>query len=79
MDNLEKLFESISGVLKVPVDSIDMRTNQDSVENWDSLAMVNIVAELEEVFDVQFGILEIAEFHSVEIIKLILMEKGITF
>ena len=79
VDNLEKLIESVSGVLRVPADSIDMSTNQDSVEKWDSLAMVNLVTELEAVFDVQFDILEIAEFHSVEIIKLILMEKGIIF
>ena len=79
VDNLEILIETVSGVLGVPAASIDMSSNQDSVEKWDSLSMVNLVTELETIFGVQFDILEISEFHSVEIIKLILMEKGITF
>ena len=79
MSNIDKLIESIAGVLGVSVDSIDESSNQDSLEGWDSLAMVNLVTELETVFDVQFDILEIAEFHSVEIIKLVLIEKGIQF
>ena len=79
MNNIEKLIESVAGVLGVSVDSIDESSNQDSLEGWDSLAMVNLVTELETVFGVQFDILEIAEFHSVEIIKLVLMEKGIQF
>ena len=41
--------------------------------------MVNLVTELEALFEVEFNILEIAEFHNVEIIKLVLMEKGIEF
>ena len=79
MSNVEKLVKSVSGVLGVAVESINENSNQDNIEKWDSLAMVNLVTELEAVFDVQFDILEIAEFHSVEIIKLVLMEKGIQF
>jgi acyl carrier protein len=79
MSNVEKLVESVSGVLGVAVESINENSNQDNIEKWDSLAMVNLVTELETVFDVQFDILEIAEFHSVEIIKLVLIEKGIQF
>lgn len=79
MNNLEKLIESVAGALGIMADSIDMNSNQDSVEKWDSLAMVNLVTELETTFGVQFDILEIADFHSVEIIKLILIEKGISF
>jgi len=79
MSNAEKLVKSVSGVLGVAVESINENSNQDNMEKWDSLAMVNLVTELETVFDVQFDILEIADFHSVEIIKLVLMEKGIQF
>ena len=79
MTNLEKLIESVAGALGIPADCIDMNSNQDSVEKWDSLAMVNLVTELETIYGVQFDILEIADFHSVEIIKLILIEKGISF
>ena len=79
MDNWRKLIESIAGVLDVPVGSIDALSSQDTIEGWDSMAMVNLVTELEALFEVEFDILEIAEFHNVEIIKLVLMEKGIEF
>ena len=79
MDNWRKLIESIASVLDVPVGSISALSSHDTIEGWDSLTMVNLVTELEALFEVEFNILEIAEFHNVEIIKLVLMEKGIEF
>ena len=79
MDNWRKLIESIASILDVPVGSIDALSSQDTIEGLDSMAMVNLVTELEALFEVEFDILEIAEFHNVEIIKLVLIEKGIEF
>jgi len=79
MDNWRKLIESIASILDVPVGSIDALSSQDTIEGWNSMAMVNLVTELEALFEVEFDILEIAEFHNVEIIKLVLIEKGIEF
>ena len=73
------MIESTASVLDVPVGSIDALSSQDTIEGWDSMAMVNLVTELKALFEVEFNILEIAEFHNVEIIKLVLMEKGIEF
>lgn len=79
MDNWRKLIEAAEGILNVPSGSIDGNSGQDNIESWDSLAMVNLVTELQSIFEVEFDILEIAEFHNIEIIKLVLMEKGIDF
>jgi len=79
MNNEELLFNSIAEVLGVPKSSINEKSSQDNIEKWDSLAIVNMVTELELVFEVQFDILEIVEFYSVEIIKLILIDKGLKF
>ena len=79
MSNEEILFNSISEVLGVPRSVINEKSSQDNIEKWDSLAIVNMVTELELVFEVQFDILEIVEFYSVEIIKLILIDKGLKF
>jgi len=79
MNNHEKLLLAMSGVLNVPVELINDHSDHDSLRGWDSLAMVNLVTELETLFDVSFGILEIAEFKSVRIIKLILETKGVAF
>ncbi len=77
MNNHEKLMLALSGVLNIPVEQINDDSDQDSLPGWDSLAMVNLVMELETVFNVSFELLEIAEFRSVRIIKLFLESKGI--
>ena len=43
------------------------------------IGMVNLITELEQVFEVSFDILEMAEMHNLEIIKTILSEKGVAF
>lgn len=77
MNNHEKLMLALSGVLNIPVEQINDDSDQDSLPGWDSLAMVNLVMELETVFNVSFELLEIAEFRSVRIIKLFLESKGV--
>lgn len=79
MNNHEKLILAISDVLNVPVDIINDDSDKDSLPGWDSLAMVNLVMELETIFDISFDLLEIAEFKSVCIIKLFLEDKGVSF
>lgn len=79
MNNHEKLILAISDVLNVPVDLINDDSDQDSLPGWDSLAMVNLVMELETLFNISFDILEIAEFKSVRIIKLFLETHGVAF
>jgi len=79
MGNHNKLFEVIASALNVDSASINDESSPDTVAEWDSTAMVHLVMELEQVFNVQFDILEIADFHSVEIIKTVLTEKGVIF
>ena len=79
MGNHNKLFEVIASALNVDSASINDGSSPDTVAGWDSTAMVHLVMELEQVFNVQFDILEIADFHSVEIIKTVLTEKGVIF
>jgi acyl carrier protein len=75
----QKLFRVLAEVLKVDVASINETSSPDSIPTWDSLAMVSLVVELEQVFGVQFDILEIADFRNIAIIKTVLMEKGVEF
>lgn len=74
-----QLFRVFADVLKVEIASVTEASSPETIPNWDSLATVNLVAELEQAFGVQFDILEIVEFHSVAIVKSILMEKGVAF
>lgn len=79
MNNEEKLFRTIAGVLNVDPATVTEASSPSTIPGWDSLAMVNLVAELEAAFGVEFDILEIADFHNVQIIKTTLIDKGVTF
>lgn len=79
MDNSEKLIELVSCILRISPKSIDEDCNQDNAKDWDSMVTVSLVTELEAVFGVQFDILEISEFNSVNNIKNALIRKGIKF
>lgn len=79
MDNQKQLFRAFADVLKVDIESLDEASSPDTIRTWDSLAVVNLVCELEQIFGVQFDILEIADFRNIGIIKSILMEKGVVF
>jgi len=79
MRNLDKLISSVAGILDVSADIINENSSRDNVLQWDSLAMVDLITELEILFGVQFDILEIAEFNSVKNIKISLEDKGVSF
>ena len=79
MNNEQKLHQAVADVFHVDVSAITDMSSQDTIPKWDSLGMINLVAELERVFAVEFDILEMADFRNVSIIKSILAEKGINF
>ena len=79
MDSRQRLFQAVADVFKVDVTSINEASSPDTVPAWDSLAVVNLVTELQDAFGVEFDILEIADFHNVGIIKSVLIEKGVEF
>lgn len=79
MNNHTLLLETIGAVFEVAPESLTDASSPDTIPKWDSLRLVNLVAELEVVFRVQFDILEIADFQNLGIIKSILIEKGVPF
>lgn len=79
MNNEQILFQAIADVFRVDVATVSENSSPDSIPKWDSLGMVHLVTELEQVFGVQFDLLEIADFRNTAIIKSILAEKGVRF
>lgn len=57
------------------LDAVDSSCSQDSCESWDSMGQLNLVAELEDAFDVSFDPEEIATMKSVADILCILNSK----
>lgn len=50
----------------------------DQVANWDSLAMVQLIAELQSRFGIQFDLGEIEKLGSYEEIRAALVRKGVS-
>ena len=71
----EKLKKIMTSVFEVPVEEINENSSPDSIENWDSLRLLNLVSALEEEFEVEFEDEEIAEMISYKLVRLILREK----
>jgi acyl carrier protein len=46
--------------------NVDMNTEKDMVQEWDSLNHLNLVVELENAFDLGLTMQEIEEMHSVK-------------
>lgn len=68
----------MSAVFGVPISAIGDNTSQQTLEQWDSLNHMKLVAALEEEYDVTFLDSEILEMHNHKLIDLILREKKAT-
>lgn len=64
-----KLKNIMSAVFEVSVDKINDESSPDSIENWDSLNLMNLVVSIEEEFNIQFDDDEIADMLNFKLIK----------
>lgn len=62
----EKILNIMKSVFGV--DDIDFTVSQENCEQWDSLAQLNLVVELEDAFDITFEPEEIGEMKSFSVI-----------
>ena len=64
-------------VLGIPAASITDDTSPDNTPQWDSLQAMNLVAALEEAFDVKLSTKEILSMRDVGLAKKVLRAKGV--
>jgi acyl carrier protein len=67
----------VARVFGVASDSIDASSSPESVEGWDSMGHLNLVAALEEAFGVSIDIGDAMEMVSVQRIREILSAYGV--
>jgi len=79
MDNYNKLLTIFSELFSVPATSLSDESTKETVEGWDSMGTVNLVAELEGAFQISFDLLEVGEFNSIGAVKEIMANKGVQF
>ena len=67
-DCLLQVRQIVADIFGVPIDSVTADSSPESIENWDSMAHLNLVLSLEQAFGVNFPPDEIAELISVSAI-----------
>ena len=72
----DKLIELFAEELSVPASLLSDQSSPDTVEQWDSLAAMRLVAALEAEFGVRFTTKEIMKMRTVGIARSVLKEKG---
>lgn len=61
-----KIIELLAEVLEMDISEIANDLSQENCSKWDSLQHLNIMVELEEVFELSFEPEEIADMVSIE-------------
>ncbi|MBI3506492.1 MAG: acyl carrier protein [Proteobacteria bacterium] len=77
MPDLNDLKAAFAEMLEVEPASLHDGFSQKDAKLWDSLGMIRLIAEVEQRFDVQFDLMEIAEFRDFGSIRRALAAKGI--
>ena len=71
----EKILEILKETFEL--DTIDKTISQQNCEAWDSMGQLNLVADLEDAFDISLEPEEIGEMKSFDDIVRILKSKGV--
>jgi acyl carrier protein len=78
-ENNSEILGQVQEIFKLAMGSdidVDMDTEKDMILEWDSLNHLNLVVELENVFDLGLSMDEIEQMHSVKgIVDLIVSRK----
>ncbi len=77
MSNLEKYDQIFMDVLGVNKDALNESFTFKAVPQWDSVAHLSLISELEDAFDVMFESEDILHYGSYENGKIILQKMGI--
>lgn len=73
----DRLLALFAEELDVPSASLDDESSPDTVESWDSLAAMRLVAAIEGAFDIRLSTKEIMKMRSIGIARAVLRDKNI--
>jgi len=73
---LSTVEEVVATVFGVDPDDLDETSSPESIEGWDSMGHLNLVAALEKAFKVSIDIGDVMEMVSVKRIREILLDYG---
>ncbi len=65
----KKLYEIISNVMNIPIDSLNEKSGPENIKNWDSFNGLVLIDEIESKFDVKFLLEEIIDVKTIKDIE----------
>ena len=77
MTETDRLHEVIGAILDVSPETLSDDSGRASLDEWDSLAHLNVIGGVEEVFDVLFSSAEMRELTTVGSLRSALTGRGI--
>ena len=77
MNNIKKYNQAFINELELPESLVNDELTYEDMENWDSVAHMGLVAELEEDFDIMMEIEDVINFTSYEKGKELLKKYGV--
>jgi acyl carrier protein len=72
----ERVCRVVADVLGVPSDKVDLSTSHKTVDEWDSMAMINMLMALESEFQISISVEEAAKLVSVAAAIAVVQEAG---
>lgn len=79
MENSDPLLHLLTDFFNLPPGTRPQEVRQEAIASWDSLAMVQLIADLQGTFSVEFDLEEIQALRSYDEISRALSRKGISF
>jgi acyl carrier protein len=79
MSNSDPLLRLLTDFFNLPPDTPPREISQQAISTWDSLAMVQLIADLQGTFSIEFDLEEIEKLRSYDEICLALSRKGVSF
>lgn len=73
----DTLLQIFSQVLEIPVSELNDETSPDNTAQWDSMRAMELVAVIEDTFDVELSTKEIMKSRSIGLVRAMLRGKNI--
>ena len=72
-----KIMAILAEVLEISADRINLNTEQNQLEEWDSLAHLKLIMKLEQELNISISMEEVSELTSIDKIYSIISTKNI--
>ena len=78
MNNRDRLLRLLTDFFNLPAETHPRQITQQAIPSWDSLAMVQLIADLQGSFLIEFDLDEIEALRSYDEIREALSRKGVS-